>query len=68
VLALPLVEASAKVRTGPPIEDAADLELPYWGGVVPIETDFGAPVPDDDVGDGVAAPRVERRRVRTSAR
>jgi nitroimidazol reductase NimA-like FMN-containing flavoprotein (pyridoxamine 5'-phosphate oxidase superfamily) len=68
VLALPLVEASAKVRTGPPIEDAADLELPYWGGVVPIETVFGAPVPDDDVGDGVAAPRVERRRVRTSAR
>jgi nitroimidazol reductase NimA-like FMN-containing flavoprotein (pyridoxamine 5'-phosphate oxidase superfamily) len=67
VLALPLVEASAKVRTGPPIEEDADLALPYWGGVVPIETTFGAPVPDDYVAAGVTPPRLDGRGVRTVA-
>jgi hypothetical protein len=68
VLALPIVEASAKVRTGPPIEEAADLALPYWGGVVPVETVLGTPVPDEFVGAGIAAPNVQPREVRTAAR
>jgi nitroimidazol reductase NimA-like FMN-containing flavoprotein (pyridoxamine 5'-phosphate oxidase superfamily) len=68
VLALPIVEASAKVRTGPPIEDEADLELPFWGGVMPVETVFGSPVPDEFVAAGVATPRVQARAVRTAAR
>jgi uncharacterized protein len=36
VLALPLDEASAKVRTGPPIDFEADLELSVWAGVIPV--------------------------------
>ena len=46
VIRLPLHEASAKVRTGPPIEEPADLALPYFGGVVPLTLVRGAPVPD----------------------
>ena len=36
ILSLPLTEASAKVRTGPPEEDPEDVDLPVWSGVVPI--------------------------------
>jgi uncharacterized protein len=36
VLALPLTEWSVKIRTGPPIEDPADEDLPWWNGVVPL--------------------------------
>jgi len=46
VIRLPLEEASAKVRTGPPIEEPDDLELPYFGGVVPLSLVRAAPVPD----------------------
>jgi|SRR4051812_21537594 len=46
VLRIPLQEASAKVRTGPPIEDASDVALPYFGGVVPLSLVRGAPVAD----------------------
>lgn len=46
VLALPIVEASAKVRTGPPLDEANDLELPVWAGVLPLTTVVGAPRPD----------------------
>jgi nitroimidazol reductase NimA-like FMN-containing flavoprotein (pyridoxamine 5'-phosphate oxidase superfamily) len=55
VLALPLEEASAKVRTGPPLDDEEDYELPIWAGVVPVSTAIGVPVPDARVMEGVAA-------------
>ena len=41
-----LGEASAKVRTGPPIEEPADVALPHFGGVVPLTLVRGVPVPD----------------------
>jgi len=46
VLALPLSEVSAKVRTGGPIDDEEDYALPVWAGVVPICTSVGEPVLD----------------------
>jgi len=46
VLALPLDEVSAKVRTGPPIDDEEDYALPIWAGVVPLRTAPGEPVGD----------------------
>jgi nitroimidazol reductase NimA-like FMN-containing flavoprotein (pyridoxamine 5'-phosphate oxidase superfamily) len=46
VLALPLEEVSAKVRTGGPIDDEADYTLPVWAGVLPLETSVKEPVPD----------------------
>jgi nitroimidazol reductase NimA-like FMN-containing flavoprotein (pyridoxamine 5'-phosphate oxidase superfamily) len=44
-LALPLDEASAKARTGGPIDDDDDLALPVWAGVVPLSLVRGAPIP-----------------------
>ncbi len=47
VLALPLEEASAKVRTGPPIDDEEDYALPIWAGVLPLGLKAGAPLADE---------------------
>lgn len=46
VLALPLEEVSAKVRTGGPLDDEADYALPVWAGVLPLVTVAKAPEPD----------------------
>src|SRR5215472_16121998 len=46
VLGLPLAEVSAKVRTGPPIDDEEDYALPIWAGVVPLHSEVGEPVGD----------------------
>jgi hypothetical protein len=46
VLALPLAEVSAKVRTGPPIDDDADYALPIWAGELPLQTVAGTPLAD----------------------
>ena len=48
VVALPLDEASAKVRTGGPVDDDDDLALPVWAGVVPLALSHREPVPDAD--------------------
>jgi hypothetical protein len=57
VLRLPLREASAKIRRGPPVDDAEDLALPVWGGVVPLWLHAGAPEPDGaHTGGTVAIP------------
>lgn len=52
VLAVPIAEASAKVRTGPPLDDA-DAEWPVWAGVVPLTTVPGALVPAPQVPSGI---------------
>ena len=65
VLALPIEEASAKVRTGPPLDDGEDLEWPVWAGVVPLVTTAGAPVPDAHVKPGVAPFDPDRLRRRS---
>ena len=46
VIRLPITEASAKIRTGPPIEEPEDLGLAWWGGEIPIVTSRGTPIPD----------------------
>lgn len=46
VLRLPLVQVAAKVRRGGPIDDEADMSLPVWAGVVPMQMTFGAAVRD----------------------
>lgn len=45
VLRLPLAEVSLKTRSGPPGDDADDMALPHWAGVLPLTTEVGAPVP-----------------------
>ena len=49
VIRLPLQEFSAKVRTGPPIDDEEDYSFPVWAGVLPLATTTGPPVPDKQV-------------------
>jgi nitroimidazol reductase NimA-like FMN-containing flavoprotein (pyridoxamine 5'-phosphate oxidase superfamily) len=56
VLALPLDEVSAKVRTGPPVDDKGDLSLPVWAGVVPLHLAAGAPIPDPLLAAGIDPP------------
>ena len=56
VLALPLEEASAKIRTGPPQDFDSDLDLPIWAGVIPLALTAGAPVADELVPDDVSVP------------
>jgi hypothetical protein len=49
VLSVEIEEASAKVRTGPPLDDDDDLDLPYWAGVLPLTPGTGDPVPAPDL-------------------
>lgn len=61
ILELPIREASAKVRTGPPLDDEEDLSMPVWAGVVPLAIAPGAPVPDPALREGIApAQDIER--------
>jgi uncharacterized protein len=56
VLALDLVEVSAKVRTGGPVDDPEDRALPHWAGVVPLGLAAGTPVPSDDLDPATPVP------------
>lgn len=66
VIAVPLDEASVKVRAAPPGDDEADLaDVDRWAGVLPVRTEFGAPEPCPTVPDGQAVPtHVAARRPR----
>ncbi|HEX6732836.1 MAG TPA: pyridoxamine 5'-phosphate oxidase family protein [Pyrinomonadaceae bacterium] len=56
VLALPLVEASAKIRTGPPLDDEEDYSLPVWAGVVPLQLVASDPIPDPRLPQDIQIP------------
>ncbi len=68
VLALPLAEASAKVRTGPPLDDEEDMNWPVWAGVVPLHLAASAPVTAPDLRVDAAPPSYALRynRARTA--
>jgi nitroimidazol reductase NimA-like FMN-containing flavoprotein (pyridoxamine 5'-phosphate oxidase superfamily) len=53
---LPIDEASAKVRTGDPIDDAGDMDDDVWAGVIPLLTTVGDAVPSSDLKAGVDVP------------
>ena len=56
VLCLSLTEASAKLRTGPPIDDEEDYALPMWAGVIPLKLVAGEPIEDPRLPAGVEVP------------
>ena len=56
VLALPIDEFSAKVRTGGPADDEEDYALTHWAGVIPLATVPGAPEADPRLAQGIAPP------------
>ena len=53
---LPIDEASAKVRTGDPVDDAGDLDDDVWAGVIPLLTTVGEAVPSGDLKAGIDVP------------
>ena len=57
VLRLPIAEGSAKIRSGPPIDDEDDYAWPVWAGVIPLAVRPGAPVPDPRLDPEHAMPR-----------
>lgn len=57
VLALDLVEVSAKVRQGGPVDDPEDRALPHWAGVIPLTVTAGTPRPADDLDPATPLPQ-----------
>ncbi len=56
VLSLPLVEVSAKVRSGPPLDDEEDYALNVWAGVIPLQVVAGEPISDPRLPEGIEPP------------
>lgn len=56
VLAVPIDEASAKLRRGPPVDDEADMALPFWAGEIPLALAGAPPRPDPKLAPGIALP------------
>ncbi len=61
VLSLPIDEASAKVRTGPAVDEEEDYALPIWAGVLPLRVLPQEPIADDRLPDGITVPDYVRR-------
>ena len=61
LLAIDIDEASAKVRSGPPVDDDEDMNLGIWAGVIPLAVTAGTPIPAPDLEDGVEVPDSVRR-------
>lgn len=56
VLSLPIEEASAKARTGNPVDDAEDYDLNVWAGVIPLKINTGKPQNDAQLKNGIPPP------------
>lgn len=56
VLALPINEASAKIRTGGPVDDEEDYALGTWAGVIPLRLTPQTPIADERLKDGIEVP------------
>jgi hypothetical protein len=61
ILELPLTEASAKIRSGPPQDDDADLQLPVWAGEIPVGVVSRAPRPDPLLTNEMPVPESVKR-------
>jgi uncharacterized protein len=56
VLEFSIEEASAKIRTGPPLDDEEDYSLPVWAGILPLSLEAQPPIPDSRLTDGIEVP------------
>ena len=56
VLKLPIDEASAKIRTGDPVDDDEDYALDVWAGVLPLKIEAGTPIDDTKLNPGIEVP------------
>ena len=63
VIAVAIEVASAKSRSGEPIDEESDYDLPIWGGLIPVATVLGKPVGDSRLLDGVKVPASVKRAI-----
>jgi uncharacterized protein len=56
VLSIRIQEASAKIRTGPPLDEEEDYALPVWAGILPLHLQAGNPIADPRLQPGIAVP------------
>lgn len=68
VLRVPINEASAKVRTGPPIDDEEDYAMNVWAGVLPLSMIPAQPIPDERVDQRIKTPKYVTNYSRNGAR
>jgi len=64
VLSLKIDEASAKIRTGDPIDDDKDYALDFWAGVIPLKLEAGEPIDDSKLKEGIDQPNYLRNQKR----
>lgn len=68
VLEFSIEEASAKIRTGPPLDDEEDYNLPVWAGILPLSQEAKPPVRDSRLTDGIKVPEYVLRSRHHNAR
>jgi len=66
VMRISLERSSAKVRSGPPMDEEDDYEWPVWAGIVPAALALGDPQPDARLRDGIEVPESVRALAGTS--
>lgn len=57
IFKITISEASAKIRTGPPIDEKTDYDLPIWAGIIPMNTIFGKPIADPLLKEEIPIPQ-----------
>jgi len=65
VLRIPITEASAKIRTGDPVDDDADYAIDVWAGVLPLALSVDAPIGDAKLTPGIGVPAYVAEYTRT---
>ena len=68
VLEFSIEEASAKIRTGPPLDDEEDYSLPVWAGILPLSLQTKPPIRDPRLTNGIEAPEYVLRSRHYNAR
>ena len=56
ILGMPIDEGSVKIRSGQPVDDSEDYDLPIWAGVIPFHTSIGEPIPDPALSPNINLP------------
>jgi hypothetical protein len=68
VLEFSIEEASAKIRTGPPLDDEEDYSLPVWAGIIPVSLEAKPPIPDSRLKGDIEVPQYVLRSRHHNAR
>ena len=67
VLSLPITEASAKIRTGPPLDDEEDYALDVWAGLIPVKLVAEGPIADPRLPKHIMTPEYAQKFARSGS-